>query len=128
MELGRFVTTEAFRGIEHLRASEAMKAAEKRFGVQASNLDELRDVKSGIQMGRPGDEFAFQPLENAIYIPLIGSSDVVESPDELKLKAQNYAQVVIDPSRSDARFVARFLNSEFGKELRDLIKTGFIPK
>lgn len=128
LELGRFVTTEAFRGIEHLRASEAMTAAERRFGVQASNLAELGDVKSGIQMGRPGDEFAFQPMENAIYIPLIGSSDVVESPDELKLKAQNYAQVVIDPSRSDARFVARFLNSEFGKELRDQIKTGCIPK
>ena len=128
LELGRFVATEAFRGIEHLRASEAMTAAEKRFGVKASNLAELGDVKSGIQMGRPGDEFAFQPLENAIYIPLIGNSDVMESPDELKLKAQNYAQVVIDPSRSDARFVARFLNSEFGKELRDQIKTGFIPK
>lgn len=128
LELGRFVTTEAFRGIEYLRASETMTAAEKRFGVQASNLAELGDVKSGIQKGRPGDGFAFQPLENAIYIPLIGSSDVVESPDELKLKAQHYAQVVIDPSRSDARFVARFLNSEFGKELRDQITTGFIPK
>jgi len=128
LELGRFVTTEAFRGIEYLRASEAMTAAEKRFGVQASKLAELGDVKSGIQMGRPGDEFAFQPLENAIYIPLIGNSDVVESPHELKLKAQNYAQVVIDPSRSDARFVARFLNSEFGKELREQVKTGFIPK
>ncbi len=131
LELGRFVTTDAFRGIEHLRASEAMTAAEKRFGVQASNLAELGDVKSGIQMGRFGDEFAFQPLENAIYIPLIGNSDVVESPDELKLKAQNYAQVVIDLSRSDARFVAQFLNSEFGKELREQAKTaspGYIPK
>lgn len=128
LELGRFVTTDAFRGIERLRFSEAMTAAEKRFGVQTSNLAELSDVKSGIHMGRPGDKFAFQPLENAIYIPLIGKSDVVESPDELTLKAQNYAQVVINPSRSDARFVTRFLNSEFGKELREQVKTGFIPK
>lgn len=128
LELGRFVTTDAFRGIEHLRASAAMTAAEKRFGVQASNLAELGGVRSVIQMGRRGNEFTFQPLENAIYIPLIGNSDVVESLDELKLKAQNYAQVVIDPSRSDSRFVTRFLNSEFGKELRDQIKTGFIPK
>lgn len=128
LELGRFVTTARFRGIEHLRSSEVIAAAEHRFGLQASNLAELGDVKSGITMGRPGDEFAFQPLENAIYIPLIGNSDVMESPDGLKLKAQNYAQVVIDPSRSDARFVSRFLNSELGKELRDQIKTGFIPK
>lgn len=128
LELGRFVEPDSFRSIDHLRASEAMAAAEKRFGVQASNLAELGDVKSGIKLGRPGDEFAFQPLENAIYIPMIGNSDVVESPGELTLKPQNYAQVVIDPSRSNARFVARFLNSEFGKELREQTKTGFIPK
>lgn len=128
LELGRFVDPAAFRGFEYLRASEAMTAAEKRFGVQASNLAELGDMKSGIKLGRPGDEFAFQPLENAIYVPLIGNSDVMESPDELTLKAQNYAQVVIDPSLSNAHFVAQFLNSEFGKELREQIKTGFIPK
>lgn len=128
LELGRFVAAGTFRSIEHLRASDAMTAAEKRFGVQASNLAELGDVKSGIKLGRPGNEFAFRPLENAIYIPLIGNSDVMESPDELELKAQNYAQVVIDPTRSNARFVARFLNSEFGKELREQTKTGFIPK
>ncbi|MFN0076933.1 MAG: hypothetical protein ACKVY0_10690 [Prosthecobacter sp.] len=128
LELGRFVAADTFRSFEYLRASEAMTAAEKRFGIQASNLAELGDVKSGIKLGRPGDEFAFQPLENAIYIPMIGSSDVVESTDELTLKPQNYAQVVIDPSRSNARFVARFLNSEFGKDLREQIKTGFIPK
>ena len=44
----------------------------------------------------------------------------------MKLKQQNYAQVVIDSNRSDARFVARFLNSEFGKEIRESHKTGSI--
>lgn len=128
LELGRFVEPDSFRSIDHLRADEALRTAEKRFGVQASKLAELGDVKSGIKLGRPGEEFAFQPLENAIYIPLIGNSDVLESPDALTLKAQNYAQVVIDPTRSNAHFVAQFLNSEFGKELREQIKTGFIPK
>ena len=128
LELGRFVDVETFRSFEHLRSSEAMSAAEQRFGVQASNLAELGDVKVGIKLGRPGDQFAFEPLENAIYIPMIGNSDVVVSPDELTLKSQNYAQVVIEPARSNARFVARFLNSEFGKELREQTKTGFIPK
>ena len=128
LELGRFVQPDSFRSIDHLRASESMTAAEKRFGVQASNLAELSDVKSAIKLRRPGDGFEFQPLENAIYIPMIGNSDVVESLGELTLKPQNYAQVVINPSRSDSRFVARFLNSEFGKELREQTKTGFIPK
>ncbi len=48
---------------------------------------------------------------------------------DLTLKKQNYAQVVIDPARSNSRFVARFLNSEFGKELREQSKSGaVIPK
>ncbi|MDR4466190.1 MAG: hypothetical protein MRJ66_18195 [Nitrospira sp.] len=128
LELGRIVEPDSFRSIEHLRASEAVTSAEKRLGVQASNLAELSDVKSGITLGRPGNEFTFQPLDNAIYVPLIGNSDVVESPDNLTLKPQNYAQVVIDPTRSNARFVAHFLNSDFGKELREQTKTGFIPK
>ena len=128
LELGRFVESDSFRSIDHLRASEALKLVEKRFGVPASNLAELGDLKSEITLGRPGDEFAFQPLDNAIYIPLIGKSDVVESPDALTLKPQNYAQVVIDPTRSNAHFVAQFLNSDLGKELREQIKTGFIPK
>lgn len=48
---------------------------------------------------------------------------------DLTLKNQNYAQVVIDPARSNARFVGRFLNSDLGKELREQSKTGnVIPK
>ena len=128
LELGRLVPADTFQSIDHLRASDAMTAAEKRFGVPASNLEELGGTKSGIKLGQVGDKFAFQPLENAIYIPLIGIGDVLESPAELTLKPQNYAQVVIDPSRSKAGFVARFLNSEFGKELREQTKTGFILK
>jgi len=129
LDLGRFVAVENFRSIEQIRTSEALTSAEVKFGVPASSLDELGDVKSGITLGRTGDDFAFEPRENSIYIPLIGNSDVVESPEAMTLKPQNYAQVVIDPSRSNAGFIARFLNSEFGKKLRDKNKMGAtIPK
>lgn len=124
-ELGRFVAPEHFKGIDQLRAAESFSQAEVRFGAPAVKLENLATV---INLGRPGDTFGFQPLENAIYIPLIGISEVVVSPGDLKLKAQNYAQVVIDSSLSNAWFVAQFLNSEFGKELREQTKTGFIPK
>ena len=53
----------------------------------------------------------------------------MESLDDLTLKKQNYAQVVIDRARSYARFVASFLNSDLGKELREASKSGtYIPK
>jgi hypothetical protein len=128
LELGRFVNAAEFQGINQLRALETMKAYEKRLGVEALNLGVLGDVKTGIRLGRHKDGFEFEPIENAIYIPVIGESDVVLSPEEFHLKAHNYAQVAIDSTRSDARFVARFLNSEIGRNIRQQSKGGLIPR
>src|SRR5206468_7270465 len=88
----------------------------------------LGKLATGINLGRHGDSFKFPPCDNAIFIPLIGNSNVVDSLGDLRLKKQNYAQVVIDPAKSNARFVARFLNSEFGRQMIEGSKTGFIPK
>jgi hypothetical protein len=126
LELGRFVAPEDFRGLERLRLAEQLQQAERRFQAPAVRLGELAKA---IQLGRPGDEFAFLKAENALYVPLIGISDVVDSTEEMTLKRQNYAQVVVDPTRSSARFVARFLNSEIGRSIREANKSGTtIPK
>ena len=86
-------------------------------------------MATAINLGRLGEDFACVTQNNSLFVPLIGNSEVVDSLSDLTLKTQNYAQVVIDPARSDARFVARFLNSDFGKELRDQSKSGtVIPK
>lgn len=126
LELGRFVDPQSFISLDAIRTAERFTRAESRFGARAMNLGELA---TAINLGRFGDDFAFQQLENAIFVPLIGNSDVVDSLADLKLKKQNYAQVLVDPVRSNARFVARFLNSELGKELREQSKSGVvIPK
>jgi len=125
LELGRFVDVSTFTGVDALRTFEHLEQAERRFGYPAVRLEELA---TAITLGRPGNEFAFPRRDNAIFVPLIGISDVVDSLDDATLKQQNYVQVAIDPTRSDARFVARFLNSEFGREIRELNKSGLIPK
>lgn len=125
LELGRFVEPLLFRGLDSIRTAERFQAAERKFEAPALRLEELA---TGINLGRHGEGFAFPPHDNAIFIPLIGISDVVDSLDRLTMKPQNYAQVAIDPARSNARFVARFLNSEFGKEIRELSKSGLIPR
>jgi hypothetical protein len=126
LELGRYVAAESFRSIEAIRAAETFAIAERRFGVPSVRLEEL---STSINLGRFGDDFAFHPSENAIFIPLIGNSEVVESLSDLSLKNQNYAQIVIDSARSNAHFVAHFLNSNFGRQLREQGKSGtFIPK
>jgi hypothetical protein len=126
VELGRFVSPEEFRGFNYLRLTEQLQQAEKRLHVPGVHLGELAKE---IRLGRPGNDFAFPQSDNAIYIPLIGISDVVDSPEAMTLKLHNYAQVLIDSTRSDARFVARFLNSELGRSIREANKAGTtIPK
>jgi hypothetical protein len=126
LELGRFVVPEKFRGLEPLRLAEQLRHAERRFQGPAMRLG---DLARAIQLARPGDDFEFSGAENALYIPVIGISDVVDSTETTTLKRHNYAQVVVDRTRSEARFVARFLNSELGRSIREANKSGTtIPK
>jgi hypothetical protein len=126
LDLGRFVDPDSFSSLNAIRTAEKFALAQRRFGAQAVKLEELA---TAINLGRFGKDFCFEQVENAVFVPLIGNSDVADSLDDLTLKKQNYAQVVIDPARSNARFVGRFLNSDFGKDLREQSKSGtVIPK
>lgn len=126
VELGRYVDALEFRSIDSLRAGDYFESASKQIGFPAVVLE---DLASAINLGRYGDNFKFPEASNAMFVPMIGQSDVVASIDDLTLKAQNYAQVVVDPSRSHAAFVAQFLNSELGKKIREWGKSGTtIPK
>jgi hypothetical protein len=97
LELGRFVDPLSFIGLDSLRTAERFQAAERKFGAPALRLE---DLATAITFSREGDGFKFEQHDHAIFVPLIGTSDVVDSLDELTLKSQNYAQVVIDPKRS----------------------------
>jgi hypothetical protein len=121
VELGRYVKAFGFCGINSLRADDYFETASKQIGFPPVDL---ADLATEINLGRFGDKFKFPPASNAIFIPMIGQSDVVDSIDELTLKAQNYAQVVIDPSKSHATFIAQFLNCELGKKIREWSKSG----
>ena len=126
LELGRLIDPEGFTGLESIRMTERLQQAKRTFGSPALRLEELA---LAVTLGRYGEDFSFPSRDNALYVPLIGNSDVVASKDDMSLKPQNYAQVAIDPTRSSARFVAQFLNSELGRELREGNKTGtVIPK
>lgn len=126
IEMGRMITAEEFRGFGPLRLAERLRQAQQGFGAPAVRLWELALTMT---LGRPGDAFVFPSADNCVFIPLLGISDVVRSTDEMTLKPQNYAQLAIDPAQSDARFVARFFNSDLGRAIRDANKAGStIPK
>lgn len=125
LQMGCFVDVSTFTGIDALLTSERLKQMDSRFGYPTVSLG---DLAISIKLGRPGSDFTFPKQENSIFVPLIGISDVLESMDGATLKHQNYAQVAVDIARSEARFVARFLNSELGREFREYNKSGIIPK
>lgn len=120
LELGIFVDAQSFKGLDAIRVQERFEKVETQFGAPALPLGEL----ATINLGHYGNDFHFPKQENSVFIPLIGTSNVVDSLDNITLKPQNYAQVVIDPERANARFVSQFLNSEFGKEIIELHKSG----
>ena len=70
----------------------------------------------------------FEDIENSIYIPIIGNSNVCTSISELRIKKHNYIQVCINEKKSKAIFLASFLNSKQGLNIRNLHKGGQIPK
>jgi hypothetical protein len=123
LELGRYVTVDEFTGLDSLRIAERVKSAKQTFDAAAWHLE---DLSATITLGRPNDSFTFPAADNEVFVPMIGNSSVIDSRESLTLKLQNYSQVVIDPTRSLARFVAQFLNTELGKEIRELNKSGSV--
>jgi len=85
----------------------------------------IKDLILKLNLGKYNEEI-FEDLPNTIYIPRIGNSEVVCSLDELRIKQQNYYQLIIDPKKSKARFLAEFLNSEIGRFEISKFSQGFI--
>src|SRR5882724_3058159 len=76
LELGRFVESGSFRGLDEIRAKEKFAEAQLKFRAAAIRLEALAKQ---ITLGRPGRNF--NAIENSIYIPILGVSGVVTSPE-----------------------------------------------
>ena len=85
---------------------------------------QLSEISSAINMTR--EEFNDEP--NTLYIPKIGNSEVVTSLLKLKIKPQNYFQVVLNSEIVFADYLALFYKSEIGQLILNSLNTGsFIP-
>lgn len=69
---------------------------------------------------------SFKESPNSLFIPLLGKSNVITKIPDLKIKAQNYIQLVIDEEKALNEYLAGFLNSNLGKQILDNAKTGAI--
>ena len=111
-----------------LVAAEEEQRLVEESGLTAVTLAEI--VKAIHLADRQRDETeAFDDLPNCVYLPLIGTSPAVSALPELRIKPQNYVQLVVNPDKAYAGFLAEFLNSALGRKTRDKLLSGsFIPK
>jgi len=101
-----------------------VKAAQSRFGCAPTILG---DLVAEFTLVRFGEELTDQ--ENAIFIPFIGTGDVVHRVEDMTLRPTHYARLTIKADRSCVRFVAQYLNSELGRATRESAGAGgTLPK
>jgi hypothetical protein len=126
-ELGRLVANGEYRGWRTLVAADEMTRLVERSGLVPVPLADI--VQSVNLADRKNEENPFEDLPNSVYVPLIGTSPAVSALSNLKIKPHDYAQLVIEPDKAYAEFVARFFNAPLGRKLRDgLLRGAFIPK
>ena len=76
----------------------------------------------------PNKDNEFQASNNAVYVPKLGRSPVVTAITDFQIKAQNYFQIIVDTEIMLPRFLAFFLNTEEGINLRQLSYRGVTIK
>lgn len=89
---------------------------------QVSNLDtaykkfqsiKLNEISIKANLCKANEEYEIEP--NTIYVPKIGQSNIICDLKDATLKHSQYVQIVCDPNKCNASYVASFLNSTLGK-------------
>ncbi len=124
-ELGALVDASSFRSWQTFVLDQEIKEIGSRNRLSSMRLEE---VVAEIFFADRSKNDSFSPTENSVYLPRIGSSPAVTNIDELRIKPENYAQLVIRPEIAFAEYIANYFNSELGQKVRERWASGFIPK
>jgi hypothetical protein len=125
-QLGALVDSQSFRSFQTLVAEHEIEGLARALGLPPIPLS---DIATEINLARPKQEQEFSDLPNAIYLPFIGRSPAVASLADLQIKPHNYAQIVLDPDRAIAAYVANSFNTSLGQKVRESLCIGtVIPK
>jgi len=125
-QLGALVKIESFRSFSTLVTTYEAYNLAHTLGVPPTNLI---DICTSINLPKRNFDIGFEDLQNAVYLPIIGNSPAVASLAELKIKAQNYVQIIVNPDKAIAEYLAHFFNTPLGYKIRESLTSGFIiPK
>lgn len=115
-----------FMGFDHWQESRQIEKLDTEYGgykfVTLSELASVRTTKD-----------KFENNKNAIYIPAIGTMDVIDNmpTKKSKKKPQNYFQVIVKDKRLKKDYLLNYLNSELGQKYLKLELSkieSFIPR
>jgi len=124
LDRGVLIDEDDFRGFSQYKIISEINALE----TQYKNYKKyrLKDVALEIILGNMKKVFEDKP--NSIYLPKIGTSPVVSRLSDLKIKQQNYFQIVLDENIVKNEYLELFFRSALGKiTLKILTTGGFIP-
>lgn len=123
--LGTFVNPDKLVTYRHLVLERQIERLGKRSGLSPVPLVSLVLEMHLTSKTRP----EFEDQNNSVYLPLLGTSPAVTSLSDLRIKPQNYVQLVIDPEKALSSYVAGFFNTPLGELTRNHASlAGYIPK
>lgn len=82
----------------------------------------LKDIVISIN-SLPRKDVSFKEQANSIYLPNIGLSDVVDNQQEMKIKSQNYFQIILNDNVYTT-YLAKWFNTELGLLVRESLMSG----
>jgi hypothetical protein len=124
LDTGELIDENSFKGFNHYKITSEINALEKQY--KNYKRYKLKDIALEIILGNMKKAFKNRP--NSIYLPKIGTSPVVSRLNDLKIKQQNYFQIVLDENIVKNEYLELFFQSALGKITLKILTTGiFIP-
>jgi type I restriction-modification system DNA methylase subunit len=125
--LGTFIESNKYTSFQAITKEYEVKRQIEKLNLPGYPLEE---VAFEINRGHKDLEDGFVEKENAVFLPLIGKSEAICKIADFKMKNPlNYIQIVLDPKKAIAEFVAHLFNTEYGLALRESLASGVtIPK
>lgn len=118
---GRLCSWADFRGYSPVEASARIERIVRRVGFHPVPMSTL--VAELTRTNKMSFEL-LEPKPNSVYLPLAGHGKSATSQERLSERLRDYAQLQLDPSLADARFVEHLLNRELGQAILDTARTG----
>ncbi len=119
--LGRLVAWESFQSYARTAGDERVEALLAETGLPVVLL---KDILAEPLSAPPRQDEDFEPRLNSVYLPMFANATAHASREELTSKPTGYIQVVLEPDKALADYVALLLNTSLGRALRESISSG----